>query len=82
MGRYLSGIVAIAAGVGVYQYNLTHTDSQVFLFGVNLIVGDDPVAQGDLTWKLLIGIGMLWLGYDLVGAMRRRATEEPAQDEG
>ena len=81
MGRYLSGILAIAAAAGVYQYNLTNADSQVFLFGINLIVGDDPAAQGDASWKALLAIGVLWLGWDVMTALRQRASVSKESDE-
>jgi len=80
MGRYLSSIIAFAAAAGVYYYNEGHTDSKVFLLGLNLIFGDDPNVLAERTWQVLLAVGVLWLGWDLVGAMRRKATHDQPSD--
>ena len=80
MGRYLSGIIALAAAAGAYFYNQSHQDSQVILIGLNLIFGEDPKVLSERTWQVLAAIGVIWLGLDLMRALRRPAMKKD-QDE-
>jgi hypothetical protein len=81
MTKYLSSLIALGAAAGVYYYNQGHADSKVFLVGLNLVFGDDPNVLAERTWQILLGVGIVWLGMDLMRAMRRKATDDQATPE-
>ena len=70
MGRYVSAVIMLLAAAGVYVKNLDSPNEQVFLWGTDLLVGNDPFAQGQISWQILLGLGLLWLGLDVWGAIR------------
>jgi hypothetical protein len=77
MTRYLVPLLfLIAAGV-VWQWNSSHTTSQLMFPGVWLLPGleDDIVAQGSATWKLLIGCSVLLFGSRIFGHVRERRAD-------
>ena len=79
MGKYLSGLLALAAGAGTYFYNASHDDEKLVLLGLNLLSGDDQAVLADRTWQLLVGVGLLWLTLDLIRA-RRVSDPDPESD--
>ena len=61
MSRWLTASVFIAGGIYVRHYNEAHQGSQFTFPGMEFLVGADIYAQGELTWQIIIGLGVLFL---------------------
>ena len=77
MIRYLTPVVFLAAAAYVRWYDASHTASVLMLPFVTSLDGyKDPVAAGDLSWKIIAGIGVFLLGLTLVEDIRRRRGKD------
>ncbi len=76
--RWLSPVLFFGAAVYLWRYNGTHDDRKLLFPGVEVLVGPDIQAQGEVTWMLFGGLGVL---FTLVAVTRttrdrRRRAEE------
>lgn len=72
--RWLVPVVFFAAAWWVRDFNQGHVDQQYVLPGLSLLVGPDMRAQGALAWKIILGLGVVMLGWNvIVAAQEARA---------
>lgn len=72
MSRYIGPAIFLAAAVWVYQHNQGASGSILLLPFVDLVPGyeEDVVAQGRLSWQILLGLGGFYLLTRVVGHLR------------
>ena len=75
--RYLAPCLLLGAGVWVWYANLGDPDRVMVLWGTHLVPGyeGDRVAQGQLAWQVLLGLGSMLLGFQVARDLRGRSKE-------
>lgn len=84
MARFFIAGLFLAAAGGVYWYNATHPGAVIgflWLPAVISSVPDDPKYVGDLSWKILLGMGGISLVLALRGWLRDRAFRRQMLEE-
>lgn len=82
MLRYVWPLIMLASTGAVWQYNGSHDDSKLLLPGMHLLfpaTEGDPVAMGERTIEVMIGVSivfLLWTVVDHLRAIRRRERRE------
>jgi hypothetical protein len=61
MNRFMAPVVSFAAAGYVASVNIGADEMVLTFIGIDRLVGPDLVAQGRLTWQLLIAFGFLTL---------------------
>lgn len=76
--RWLVPVVFFAAAWYVRDFNGAHAGQQYVVPGLTALVGPDLKAQGELTWKILLGLGgvlLLWNAVVTIQDARARRSE-------
>lgn len=84
MTRYIGPLIFLAAAVWVYLHNQEVGGSVLVFPMLDLIPGyeADIFAQGQLTWKILVGTGLVWLAVRVADHVRaQRATPDEDEDD-
>lgn len=68
--RWVVPIVFFGAAWWVRDFNGAHLDQQYVFPGVALLSGPDLRAQGELTWKVVLGIGAVLLLWNVIVAVQ------------
>ena len=77
MIRWFNPLLFLGAALWVWRYNQTHTDRKLMLPFMEALVGPDPVAQGEISWQILLAVGLFFLGMAVSHTIRsRRAPAE------
>lgn len=79
--RFLSPVLFAAAGLYVAWYNGNHADRVLMLPFMDVVfpaTANDPVAQGAVSWKVLLGLAGIFGVLDAVQWARARRREEDA----
>ena len=83
--RYVTPLFFFAAAAFVWHHNTDSSGSYLLVPFVNLIPGleNDVPAQGQMSWKILAGLGGLLLAWTVIGDLRRprhRALPDEASE--
>lgn len=79
--RYLAPGLLLGAGAWAWYANSTDPASVMVLWGVHFVPGfeTDLLAQGQLSWQILIGLGSALMGWRLVRDLRKSRAEEEGE---
>ena len=71
MSRFLAPAFLSGVGIWVWHHNQGGADVVVFPW-LDWLVGPDPVAQGQFTWKLLLVLAAVTLVVSTISTIRAR----------
>lgn len=75
--RWLPPLLFIVAAAWLWRHNANTLDSFIVVPGAALLAGDDnPVAQGEMSVRLLAGLGGVLLCVELVRELRGKSTSD------
>ena len=73
MSRFLAPVVAFSVAGYVASVNAEPDGSVLTFVGIEYLAGPDLIAQGRMTWQLLVAFGVLTLGLSLRAMWRQKA---------
>ena len=68
--RWLVPFVFFGAAWWVRDFNATHTTQKYVFPAVSLLSGPELQAQGELTWKIVLAIGVVMLLWNVIVAVQ------------
>jgi hypothetical protein len=79
VSRFLAPAFLTGMGIWVWHNNKEEATSVVVLPWLDGLVGPDAVAQGRLTWQLLLGLAALMLIVSTIGTIREKMASNGEQ---
>lgn len=73
--RFVVPIIWFAIAVGVYVYNLG-TDAKVVMWGIEMLVGNDPTTRGNATVALAVAIGVFTSVRPIASLFQKDSDDE------
>ena len=80
--RWFNPVLFFGAALYVRHFNAGATDRQLVLPGMDLLVGPELRAQGAMTWKIVLGVAVLLVGWAIFDAARSRRPAQAESNEG